>query len=178
MNILLIIGIIIGALIAIILIGGLLVPKHYVFEKSMHINAPLERVWPQLNHFGALVKWMPWMRIDPAMESGVEGQDGAPGARYWWRGNKKVGEGSMTIKSISAQQKTAIDLHFLKPFESKALTTLTATSDAGGTKVSWAMEGDTPYPMNFISKVFFNMEKYLNKDFGAGLSNLKEICEA
>ncbi|MFZ1527669.1 MAG: SRPBCC family protein [Ferruginibacter sp.] len=178
MGILLISGIIIGALIAIILIGGLLVPKHYVFEKTMHVKASREKVWGQLNNFGSLVKWMPWMRMDPLMESGIDGQDGTPGAKYWWKGNKQVGEGSMTFKSFNAPEKTVIDLHFLKPFESKALTTLKAAPDGLGTNVTWAMEGDTPYPMNFISKVFFNMEKYLDKDFGAGLSNLKEICEA
>lgn len=172
-----IIGVIILLIIAIVLIGGLFTAKKYHFEKSISINASQSVVWPYIGYLQATTKWMPWMKMDPNIQSGIEGTDGTPGAKYWWKGNDKVGEGNMVINSVNPPQQTVIDLHFIKPFDSKAITTLSAQNEGNGTKVTWSMDGSNPYPLNFISKVIFNMDAMLDKDFGTGLSNLKAMCE-
>ncbi|PZP50342.1 MAG: hypothetical protein DI598_05735, partial [Pseudopedobacter saltans] len=95
------IGILILLLIAIVLIGGLLVSKHYSFEKKIAINAPQDSVWQHINTLHGMLEWMPWSKLDPNIKVTFAGTDGTPGANYSWKGNDKVGEGQMKIISLS-----------------------------------------------------------------------------
>jgi hypothetical protein len=64
----------------------------------------------------------------------------------------------------------------VKPFEAHNVVDLTLTPRAGGTEVTWAMQG----PLPFIAKlmhVIFNMDKRVGKDFEDGLANLKTLAE-
>mgnify|MGYP006147829229 CR=1 FL=1 len=45
-----------------------------------------------------------------------------------------------------------------------------------GTKVTWAMDGATPFTHKVIG-VLINMDNLVGKDFAAGLANLKAIVE-
>ena len=57
-----------------------------------------------------------------------------------------------------------------------ALTNL-FSSDGGGTKVTWTMEG----PMDLMSKfftLFMSMDKSVGGDFESGLAKLKKLSEA
>ena len=64
----------------------------------------------------------------------------------------------------------------VRPFESTAAATFSFTPVAEGTKVTWAMDGDT----NFFGKAIhlvLPMEKIVGGDFEQGLGALKGVAE-
>lgn len=172
-----ILGIIVGLLIVFILAAGLFLPKDYHFERSVTINAPKDVIWKNISTFANFQKWDPWLVYDPQMKRSITGTDGTPGATYSWEGNGDVGSGSQTYKALSPMERVDIDLHFLKPFESKAAVYYTLKEEGNGVKVAWGFNTRFPYPMNALT-MFMNMDASLDKDFSAGLANLKKLCES
>ena len=72
-----------------------------------------------------------------------------------------------------------VRMHLLMqaPFAADNQVAFTLTPEAGGTRVSWAMEGNTTYLMKLISTVL-NMDKMMAREFDAGLAALKQQVEA
>ncbi len=169
---------IIGGLIALIIILALLTGKAWSFEKSIHINATPGEVWQHVNRFSELNRWSPYVGLDPNMKQQLTGTDGTVGATYAWDSeSKKVGAGSQTIEEIVENQRIASKLKFIRPFSGVADTQLRLAAEDGGTKVSWHISSETPYPMNII-KLFGVIEKNMDRDFGRGLDKLKVLCES
>lgn len=164
------------AVIAIVLIAGIFISRDFHFETSIVINAPKEKVWQNVGTLAGMDKWNPWNERDPNMQKSTTGQDGTVGAVMSWKGNKDVGSGSQTIKQIDAPNRIETDLHFIEPFDSRAVAYVNLTDEQGGTKVVWGFDSRFPYPFNVLSK-FMNMKEGLGKDFNGGLIKLKKISE-
>lgn len=165
------------AIIAIVLIIPLFISKDLNYEKSTRINAPIDKVWENVSSLTAMDAWSPWNAKDPNMKRTLTGTDGTPGAKQSWvSASKEVGEGSQTIIAVDKPNKLSTKLEFIKPFKSEADAFVALNKDGKATKATWGFESKMPYPMN-IMKLFMNFEKSMDKDFGAGLSRLKVICE-
>jgi len=164
-------------LIALILIIAALIGTKWNFEKSIMINAPLNKVWDNVNTLHALNNWNPWMAKDSNINIVYTGTDGTPGASFSWvSAEKNVGEGSQTIVKITDKSEMLSRVDFIKPFAGTGNAFMRIAPEGNGTKATWRMESSTPYPMNFI-KIFGVIEKNMDKDFNTGLSKLKAICE-
>lgn len=169
------IGIGLVVLIAALLIIAVFVPKSFVYEKSITINAPIDSVWGNVNSLGALDKWSPWNDHDPNMKKGMSGIDGTIGAKQSWE-SEIVGTGSQTIETIEKPNLFETKLDFLKPHESHGKAFVKLASEGINTKATWGMSGNMPYPAN-IMILFMNMEKSMGKDWDNGLSKLKKMSE-
>ena len=64
----------------------------------------------------------------------------------------------------------------MKPFEAHNFVEFTLEPNGDATKVTWAMQGDTPYFAKIIH-VFINMDEMVGKDFESGLAKLKAAAE-
>jgi effector-binding domain-containing protein len=160
-----------------IVIAGLVVPNELSMERSVTINAPQSVVADQMFHFKNFNNWNPWYELDTTMKWEVIGEDGAKDAKYSWKGNKKVGEGTMTMNEVvSAHANYSID--FKEPFESHA-TGSWKVEDAGNgtTKATWSFTTHANFPMNGIM-VICGFKGGMAKDFDHGLDKLKKWCEA
>jgi hypothetical protein len=152
-------------------------PAKFRIERSIAIAAPPERAFAQVNDFRNWVGWSPWEKMDPAMKKTFDGADAGAGAIYAWAGNSKVGEGRMTIERSEAPTIVGLKLEFLKPWQATNATTFSFVPADGGTKVTWAMEGEN---RTFGAKAFavvMNMDKLVGRDFERGLASLKSIAE-
>ena len=166
------------AIIAIVLIIPLFISREMNYEKSILINAPIDQVWKNVSTLTAMDAWSPWDAKDPNMKKTLTGKDGEPGARQSWvSASKEVGEGSQTIINVDKPNELKTKLEFIKPFKSKADGYVRLKEEGGSIKTTWGFESSMSYPMN-IMKLFMNFEKSMDKDFGAGLSKLKKICES
>jgi hypothetical protein len=88
-----------------------------------------------------------------------------------------VGEGSQTIVALDEPNKISTKLEFIKPFKSQADAYVKLQEEGSETRATWGFKSQMAYPMN-IMKLFMNFEKSMDKDFGSGLTKLKDICEA
>ncbi len=171
------IGIAIVAIIVLLLIIALFIPKDFSYQKSITISAPIDSVWMHTNSLGALDEWSPWIEYNPNIKTTITGTDGTVGAKASWESKtKNVGSGSQTITKIEVPTLFATDLKFNTPYESEAQGFVKLSPEGNKTKVTWGFNSEMPYPFNLM-KLTMNMEDAVGKDFGIGLTKLKKLCE-
>ena len=161
--------------VVLVLFIALFVPRVFNYEKSITINAPIDTVWINVSSLTALDKWSPWNDHDPVMKKEMKGTDGTVGAIQSWESNI-VGTGSQTIALIEKPTYFETELNFYKPHKSHGKAYVKLVSKGRGTKATWGMTGNMPYPMN-VMILFLNMEKNMGKDWDRGLTRLKNLSE-
>lgn len=152
-------------------------PDEFSVTRDKVIAASPARLFALLQDFHEWVKWSPWEGMDPDMQRTYEGSERGVGARYAWKGNNKVGEGTMAIREVSEDARVVIALSFIKPFPAENTTIFTLEPVDGGTRVTWRMEGKN----NLMAKVFtifMNMDAMVGKDFEKGLAGLDTAAHA
>jgi uncharacterized protein YndB with AHSA1/START domain len=147
----------------------------FTVERSASIAAAPETVYDLIADFHKWPQWSPWEELDPGMTRTHSGAESGVGAKYAWSGNRKAGQGDMTITQVAAPRQVKIALNFLKPFKASNVTTFTLTPEGRGTKVLWSMTGPEPLLMRIFHFVF-NMDKMVGKDFEKGLAKLDKAA--
>ncbi len=153
-------------------------PKNFDVHREIVIKAPVNTVYSQISTHANFLKWSPWQELDTAQKITFEGTDGTVGAKYSWKGNDDVGEGSMTIALLEPGKRVEHDLQFLKPFESKSRVYMTTEPAEGGTKVVWGMKGESGLIERFFMFFMGGMDGAVGKDFEKGLGKLKNLCKS
>ena len=151
-------------------------PDDFRVERSTNIKTAPSKIFPLINDFHQWALWSPWETIDPTMKRSFSGSSSGVGAAYAWTGDGKAGAGRMEIVEANTPEKIRIKLDFIKPFEAHNSAEYTLTPDAGGTRVTWVMDGPRPYIAKLMS-VFFNMDRMIGKEFETGLANMKALAE-
>ena len=157
-----------------VVVGMLVVGKKYHFEKSIVINAPVEKVWQNVNSMKAVNSWSPFLDFDKNMKQTYSGVSGQVGDTYHWSGNDEAGEGEEKITALETNKKSSVNIHFIKPFDGYADADVILESEGNATKVTWTFNTEMNYPMNLMK---LTMDSQMEKDFGKGLQKLKEISE-
>ena len=164
-------------IVALILVIAAIIGTKWDIERSVSIQAPVDRVWGMVNSLHQLNSWNPWMAKDPNIHLEYSGMDGKTGASFAWKSQvKNVGEGSQTIIAVDEGKALTSRVDFIKPFAGTGTAYLRIAAEGAGTRATWRMESSTPYPMNII-KIFGVIEKNMDIDFKAGLGSLKRLCE-
>jgi len=161
-------------------VAGLLVfaatrPDTFTLRRSLLIQAPPGKLHALINDMRAFNTWNPYDKKDPAMQGSYSGPAAGPGARYAFKGNQDVGEGSLEI-TASAPNQVGMRLDMSAPMEARNQITFTLVPRGQGTEVTWAMEGACPFIAKLMG-VFINMDTMIGRDFEAGLASLKAIAE-
>jgi hypothetical protein len=164
-----------GLLLVLVVIVALQ-PSAFRIERSITMAAPPEQAFAQVNDFHAWKAWSPWEGKDPALRRTFSGPGSGVGAAYAWAGNDEVGEGRMTIEESVVPSRIAIKLEFLKPFAATNRAIYGFAPTAGGTKVTWSMEGNNNFVMKAFG-LFMDVDKMLGRDFERGLASMKAIAE-
>ena len=112
------------------------VGKKYHFEKSIVINAPVEKVWQNVNSMKAVNSWSPFLDYDKNMKQTYSGVSGQVGDTYHWSGNDEAGEGEEKITALEPNKKSSVNIRFIKPFEGNAEADVILQSQGNATKVT------------------------------------------
>jgi uncharacterized protein YndB with AHSA1/START domain len=171
-----IILIVLAVLVVALVIFIAMQPTEFRITRSATISAPPAAVFAHINDFQKWQRWSPWEKMDPNLTRTFGGASGGKGAIYAWAGNKKVGEGRMTILDSTPAQLIQIQLEFLKPFRATNTAEFTFQPQANQTLLTWSMTGKR----TFMFKAFgllMNMDKLIGGDFERGLANLKSVVE-
>ncbi len=151
-------------------------PNDFRVSRSATMSATPAKVFAQVNDFHNWEGWSPWAKLDPNSKSVFEGTASGVGAVCRWAGNKKVGEGNMTITESRPAELILLRLEFIKPFAGVNTTEFTFKPTGNGTVITWTMTGTN----NLIGKVFcifMNMDKTVGGQFEQGLENMKATVE-
>jgi len=149
----------------------------YRVIRATSVAAEPAAVFEHLNDFHKWQAWSPWEDLDPQQRRNYSGAESGVGAKYVWHGNRKVGQGSMEITESQSPNKVVVDLRFIKPFKSSAVTSFDVQPSESGSTVTWTMEG----PKTFMTKmmgVLKSMDAMIGPDFEKGLARLKSTVES
>jgi hypothetical protein len=171
-----ILGIVVLAAAAWVLIRAALLPNDFRLSRSVTIRAPREKIFALINDMKAFNQWNPFAKMDPSTQTTYRGPGSGPGAAFEWTGTGKAGQGSLAIVDVATPATVTMKLDILKPMEghNNVMFALQPAGDA--TDVSWTMTGPYPY-LNRIFGTIFNMDKMIGGTFESGLADLKKIAE-
>lgn len=144
----------------------------YNIEKSIEINADMDKVKGLVADFGTWNSWSPWTIAEPDCEVKVTGSAGTVGHEMFWDG-EIIGSGTHTIREMS-DGRIDFDLEFLSPYKSKAQTYFMFEKNGGSTKVTWGMDGSMPFFLFFMIPM---MKQWIGMDYERGLKMMKAIAE-
>ncbi|WP_236200760.1 SRPBCC family protein [Pseudomonas pseudonitroreducens] len=151
-------------------------PDSFRVERKVLIQAQPEKIQGYIEDFHLWPQWSPFEKLDPDMKRTFSGAARGKGAVYAWAGNGKAGEGRMEITEVTPATRVSIALDFLKPFKASNTAEFTLLPRDGGTEVTWAMYGPSPFVAKLM-QLFFSMDSVVGKDFEAGLASLKVLAE-
>jgi Polyketide cyclase / dehydrase and lipid transport len=163
-------------LVAVFLVVVAMRPAAFRIERSLVASAPPEQIFAHVEDFRRWAAWSPWEKMDPHMQKTFSGATSGPGASYAWLGNRKVGEGRMTIERATRPSEIRIELEFIKPWQATNLTTFSFEPTEAGTKVTWAMDGRNKFAAK-AAGLFMDIDKLVGADFERGLAALKSLVE-
>lgn len=166
----------VGLAVIIVLVVGIsfFLPKTYHVERTVSIDASpaqvhgltsdLQNGWPQ---------WEPWGEADDTIVTTYGDLTAGVGASQAW--SNKDGAGSLTLTMCDVAVGVEYDMAFnAGQYVSKGKLSYTPT--AGGTDVTWEMEGAVS---GVMGKYFgFMMDSLVGPMFERGLDNLKAAAEA
>ena len=167
---------VITAAVGVVLAYAATKPDSYTVSRSQVINAPAEQLYAIINTPREFERWSPYQARDPQLKNTYSGPASGVGARVEFAGNNQVGEGTVEIVGSTAPSEVKMRLTMVRPFSAINDVTYSIKPDAGGTEVTWAMAGPTPF-VSKLMQVFVNMDTMIGKDFEEGLANLKTLAE-
>ena len=163
------------AILFIIVVAGQ--PDEFKVSRSANISAPPEIIFSHVNDFHQWEAWSPWAKMDPECKYTYAGSPAGVGAIFSWAGNKKVGEGRMTILESRPSDLIRIKLEFLKPFKATNTAEFIFQAEGGQTIVTWSMFGKNSFFFKAFG-LFTNCDTMVGRDFEKGLAAMKSVAEA
>jgi hypothetical protein len=149
----------------------------YVVERRRQVSAPASALYERIVDFHRWRAWSPWEDLDPNLQRTYRGPASGVGASYEWQGNRKAGQGRMTITDTVPNESVTIDLEFVKPFKSRSTAEFRIVADGDSSAVTWTMTGPKTF-MTRVMGIFTSMDKMIGPDFEKGLQRLKADAEA
>lgn len=143
-------------------------PKIHV-ERSITIQAPIDKVFKAVADLTEWPAWSPWLIMEPNVKVSVADDK----MSYSWDG-ARVGSGHMALTESVKNKSTRYDLTFLKPWKSSAKVAMDLTEVEDGTSLTWRMDSHLPFFMFFMKKM---MEAFIGMDYDRGLLMLKDYVQ-
>ncbi|MBR9920418.1 MAG: hypothetical protein GYB31_06225 [Bacteroidetes bacterium] len=166
---------IIGVLIAVYLVLCLVGPKEVDASQSTEIEAPASVVYEQVADVTKWKNWGPWQLKDTTMEITYGEKTEGEGASYSWT-SENSGIGNLEITEANAPNSISTRLNFGME-NNYGYGKWEFEESEGTTNATWSMTSD-PNPFFFRGMAaLMGMNKRLEKDFAAGLANIKKIAE-
>ncbi len=164
----------IGGLIALLIIAGLMLPRHARIAVAAEIDAPAATVFALVNDFHRVSLWSPLTEIDPNARIVYSGPVRGEGATMTWDGTI-IGTGTQVITESRPFEYVGTTIN---PGDDGASRSWYELTGAGGaTSVSWGFETDYGYNVagRFIALL---LEDAVRQDNEESLSRLKELAES
>lgn len=169
-----IIGIVVGALVAVVIALNAFSDGKVSVSHAVVINRPAAQLLPLVSDFARYNEWQPWKQKDSAAAYVLSTPSSGVGAKMSWTG-KEVGVGSNVITSVTPNE-VQYAVTFVEPFQNQMKDFIKLEADGNGTKVTWYNEAEAmPFPFRWMAGFF---QADVQKDYETGLDNLKRLAES
>lgn len=160
------------ALLIVVLMAGLFLPKESHIESAVTITAPIEIVFDQVYDFRNWENWSPWLDADSTMIFEYGDQTAGIGATYSWT-SEHSGSGNQTIKEIIPDKFIHSYIDFGEQGDANSLWKF----ERGEKSISlrWVFDNTS---MGYFERYFMILFKSkIQSDLAKGLQNLKVVSE-
>lgn len=165
--------IVLVALAAVFVAGGLMLPDKVQVQRSIQIERPPAQVFALINGFARFNEWSPWADYDATATYSLEGPASGVGATMRWRGDK--GEGSQQITALEPDRRIDVALDFGDAGRATASFLLAPRGE--GSDVTWTFGSD--FEGNFIGRwMGLFLDRMVGGDYERGLAALKRLAES
>jgi len=163
------------AIVVIILVVGLLLPRTRHVERSIVIDAPPCVVFAQVNGFKNFTDWSPFVAVMPDATYAFEGPDFGVGATITWESPGPDAEnGRQTIVASTPYERVDMELDLGSQGDAQGAFLL--DQEDGGTRLTWAF--DTDFGFDIPGRYWgILLDRQLGPLYAQGLANLKRIAE-
>ncbi|MEN8122989.1 MAG: SRPBCC family protein, partial [Bacteroidota bacterium] len=134
------------ALIVLLLIIAALLPAEYRVERSITINAPVEKVFEQVVDLNNYVKWNPWSDQDPEAKSKISENSRGVGSVWLWDG-AVIGKGELSIVKLDEGRSIETRVEFFEPMARTSSGFWKFEGINNSINVRWAFKGSLSYPV-------------------------------
>ena len=161
---------------AILLLGFVgfvfLQPDETTVERSLHMDAAPEQIYPLIYHLPNWEKWSTWKLSDPTMVNEYSEQKSGVGAYYTWT-SENSGSGKLEITDATVNESMKTSLNFDGQGQGRGYWKL--VPDESGTTVTWGFVSDAD---GSLMGKFFNllMDSMLGSSLEDGLANISKLA--
>lgn len=172
MKLLKILGGLLAAIVAIVVIGGVILPKDYRVERSVLVSAPADLAYAQVSNLERWNDWSPWKKMDPSMKVTYGDKKEGVGASYAWDG-EAAGKGELTIKTAEPGKSLTTFVDFGARGQSDGYWRFEPSGEE--TRVTWGFSGTN----KGIFGGWFSMmmDDMVGAQFLEGLQGIKLLAE-
>jgi uncharacterized protein YndB with AHSA1/START domain len=168
-------GLWIGLILLALILFSFLLPKEVTVSRSITVNAPVDRVFDQVNDLRNWEKWSPWKRMDTTMAITFSNPPVGQGAYYKWVSkNKQMGSGTCTLSKVTNYEEIVTTLH--SDDWGDANSTFHFGKKGNDTEITWSMTNNVG-AMPWSRYLGMVMKSSLSKQFDQGLEGIKFYTE-
>ena len=165
---------VIGAIVALLIVVGLLLPRHSRVDVSTLVDAPPATVFALVNDFRRVDLWSPRTATDPNARVLFSGPNRGVGATVTWDG-VIAGSGTQTIVESRPHEHVATTINPGEPGEAR--TWFDIGREDGKTRVTWGFAHD--HGLNLVGRYFaLLLAGVLKREFETGIAALQELAES
>lgn len=162
----------IAALIVLLIMIGLALPRHVRVVASLEIDARPATVFALVNDFHRASLWLPALESDPNARIVYAGPERGVGATLTWDG-LVLGTGTQSITASQPHEHISTTINAGEPGEAKTWFDFVDTGTA--TVVSWGFEAD--YGYNLVGRyAALLLTGVIRQDHERGLRKLRDIA--
>ncbi len=164
------------AILVIVVVVGLLLPRTRHLERSVEIAAPVSVVFAQINGLRNFNDWSPFMAVMPDASYDFDGPDFGVGSKISWVVAGPDPEvGSQTIVASTPYERVDVELDLGPQGEAQSAYLLQKVE--GGTRLTWTF--DTDFGLDIPGRYWgLFLDRQLGPLYSQGLANLKRIAES
>jgi hypothetical protein len=164
-----------AALLAFPVLVALRRPAGFRAHSSVHIAAPPEQIEPLVSDLRRFMTWNPFADKGP-LQLTYSGPPAGPGAACDFAGPRAAGSGRLEVLDV-VPGKVTMRLTMSAPIRCENTIEFLLDPGIGGTGVTWAMHGRSPFVARLMG-VLFDTCAMVERDLARGLAALKAQAEA
>ena len=147
-----------------------LLPSQIRVSRTRVIQSTATPLFNYLSDFRNWPHWSPWLLHEPECKLTFSKNQGSEGSAYAWDG-QIIRAGEITLSKLQKPNLLRLDLRFLKPFRSRAVTEMQvkAAQHPGATELCWSLSSRLPL---LTRPMRSKMEKMIGLDFEIGMALL------
>lgn len=164
-----------AALLAILVLLALRRPAAFRVQRSIHIAAPPERIEPMISDLRRFMTWNPFADKGP-LQLTYSGPERGAGAACDFAGARAAGRGRLAVTD-AAPHKVTMLLAMSAPMRCENTIDFLLQPGIGGTGVTWAMSGRSPFIARLMG-LLFDADRMVGRERERGLAALRAQAEA